>query len=452
MHEIIHNPRSGCALHGAVQTIGAIKGAVPIVHSNPGCAVSNYLANKASGAGNGYVSGYSIPGTGSLERHIIFGGASRLREQIKNTIKVVCGDLYIVLNSCEAAMVGDDLDAMTREAQEQGEAVIDSLLAGFHGDSYCGYENVVADIIQKLPIVRSIGKNTQQNLVNVLGIIPNKDVFFRGKLEETARILKGIGLESNTFFGYKNGVEEFANAQNASLTIVFSKWGLKAAEKLKELYGIPVLTVPSVPVGPDAVADFIHAVAEQIPAAKEKAEAFLKEEQQYFQYYFQALAEDIYEEHAGKNIAVVGEADIISSIAGFLSDYLGANVETAIITDLGNAGTDAENETEQWKKLAKNVYFSNDGKEIQSLLQSSNVDFILGSSLEDGIAIQKNIQNLPISYPVYHQVIANKSYAGIRGALSLTEDFLTGIKADDRKKKETLIAEKLYWGNGRAKR
>lgn len=430
MSEIIKSPRSGCGLHGVVQTVEAIRGAVPIVHSNPGCAVSNYLANKASGTVGGYVNGYSVPGTNSMERHIIFGGASRLREQIKNTVKVVQGDLYIVLNSCEAAMVGDDIDAMTREAQEQGLPVIDSLVAGFHGDSYYGYESIVTDIIQKIPAVVNIEKNTQQDLVNILGIIPGKDIFYRGELEEISRILNGIGLKTNTFFGYKNGVEEFANAQNASLTIVFSRWGLKAAEKLKELYGIPVLAFSSVPVGFEETAEFVHAVEEQIPRVHNNAEAFLQEESEYFQYYFNALVEDIYEEHTGRSIAVVGEESTVSSISHFLSNYFGANIDTAVITDLFGTADDKE----RLKEFAENIYFSKDEKEIHDILENSNADFILGSSLEDGTAESKKVPNLSISYPIYHKTVANKSYSGIRGALSLTEDFLTEIKTDNLKK------------------
>ena len=42
----VYKPRNGCALHGAVSTIEEIRGAIPIVHSNQGCAVQNYLANK----------------------------------------------------------------------------------------------------------------------------------------------------------------------------------------------------------------------------------------------------------------------------------------------------------------------------------------------------------------------------------------------------------------------
>ena len=42
MSNVIKNPRNGCALHGALQTVQEIKGAVPVVHANAGCGVVNY--------------------------------------------------------------------------------------------------------------------------------------------------------------------------------------------------------------------------------------------------------------------------------------------------------------------------------------------------------------------------------------------------------------------------
>ena len=186
----VKSPRNGCGLHGALQTVTEIKGIVPIVHANAGCAIQNYLADKSSGQVGSAVSGEEIFSTDALERHVIFGGASRLREQIKNTIKVAEADLYIVLNSCESAMVGDDVEAMTRESREQGEQVIECLTAGFHGDSHYGYEAVVSDILKKIKLVKEVEKEKNDRLVNIFGVLPHKDIYFKGDLEEIKRILE----------------------------------------------------------------------------------------------------------------------------------------------------------------------------------------------------------------------------------------------------------------------
>lgn len=432
MQAIIKSPRNGCGLHGAVQTIEEIRGVVPIVHSNAGCSVQNYLANKASGLGNGYGNGESVFSTAVQERHVIFGGASRLREQIKNVIKVVDGELYIVLNSCESAMVGDDIEAMTREAREQGEAVIECLTAGFHGDSHYGYETVVTDIIEKLPQVKKVSGEKNEKLVNIFGILPQKDIYFKGDLAEIKRILQGIGLEVNVFFGPSEGIEEFKKAPKAALNLVFSKWGRKPAEALQELYNIPNLEFTSVPLGPQEMEVFIDTVAKQLSIEEKVVADFLKKERQEFDYYYQSLSDSFYEEAAGKSIAVVGDESMVIRVAGFLKKYLGINVEIAIITD-------AFEKEEDLHSLAGKVYFTQDSREIQEILLHNDLELIMGSSLEDAAAEKKNIVNFEISYPVYSKVIANKSYAGNKGALTLIEDYLTAVKAANRLREQQLL-------------
>lgn len=439
MQTVIKNPRNGCGLHGAIQTIEEIRGVVPIVHSNAGCTIQNYLANKASGFGNGEVSGYSIPSTDVQERHVIFGGASRLREQIKNTVKVVNGDLYIVLNSCESAMVGDDIAAMTKEAVEQGEPVIDCLIAGFHGDSHYGYESVVTDIIKKIPVVKKIAEEKQENLVNIFGILPQKDIYFKGDLAEIKRILEGIGLKVNTFFGPENGVEEFKKAPSAALNLVFSKWGVKPAEKLEELYGIPKLVFSSVPIGIKEVREFVGKVGESLNLQEETVNAFLQKEEETFRYYFNGIVDSFYEEQAGKIIALVGDESTVLRIGKFVKEYLGAIIDVAVITDAFPGEDGKIKKSEELKALANEIYFSQDGKEIDNILIHSDVELILGSSLEDEAAKKKETLNLEISYPVYHKTIINKTYAGVNGALTLTEDYITAVKENNRKEEERLL-------------
>ena len=392
----------------------AEQGVVPIVHANAGCAIQNYLANQASGVGNGYVNGYSIPGTDSQERHIIFGGGSRLREQIKNTVKVVNGDLYIVLNSCESAMVGDDVDAMTREAAEQGEPVIDSLTAGFHGDSHYGYECVVSDILRKLPAIRKSGEEKEADLVNIFGILPKKDIYFKGDLAEVKRILQGIGLKVNTFFGPQNGIEEFVKAPNASLNLVFS----------------------SIPTGIKEVKEFVRTLSKAISLNEEQVHRFLEKEEEVFYYYFRGIVDSYYEDNVGKIVGIVGDESTVIRTAAFLKEYLGAIVETAVITDFFPSDElPRDKKAEELSGLAEELYFTQDGKEIRNILNHSEAELILGSSLEDQITNKREIPNLKISYPVYGRTILNKTYAGIQGAFTFTEDYISKVKESNQLRK-----------------
>ena len=278
MYDVIENPRNGCSLHGELLTISEMKGVVPIVHSNPGCGLHAYLSGSAGSIGNGYFYGENIPSTDSQERHVIFGGASRLREQIKNTLKVIEGKLYVVLNSCESSMVGDDIEAMTKEAYEQGEAVICSVNAGFHGDDHVGYRNIMTDLLKKIKTIKSADTEDEDDrpIVNIFGVIPHSSPTFRGDLEELKKLFSKLGIRLNTFFNNEDAVTELRNAHKAKLSISFSKWGLPAVKYLKEEDGIPYLALHSLPVSLEDLTVLIKKVREVINESAD-GEEYLRE-------------------------------------------------------------------------------------------------------------------------------------------------------------------------------
>ena len=441
MSDIIKNPRNGCALHGALKTVQEIKGAVPVIHANAGCGVIEYLANKASSGGNSRYSGYSVPGTAIQDRHVIFGGASRLREQIKNTIKVVNGDLYVILNSCESAMVGDDVDAMTREIVDQGEPVVDTLVAGFNGGEHYGYEHVMADILSGIDGVKKSEKNTDPKLVNILGIVPGKDPYWQGNLEEIKRILEGFGLRVNTFFGSYGGVEDLVNAKNAVLSIVFSRWGELPAELLKEKYGIPVLLRPSLPVGVKQVRDLANSIVELIDIDKDEVDSFLEKEEKYEKDLLYKAREDMIENDLSGTAVLIGDEEQVIRLGAFLTEILGLEINAVVITDL--LKTDEEHKsdnTEFLKNIAGNIYITADQKKIEDIIRSEKPEVIFGSSLEKKIADKFDIPIIEISYPVFEKLILNQASAGIKGELSFIEEYVTVAHKYKAEKKRKLLS------------
>ena len=425
MQNILKTPRNGCALQGSLQTLQEIKGVIPVIHSTSGCAYQNFLANKASGFGKSFISTEELPGTDMQERHIIFGGASRLREQIKNTIKVIDGKLYVVLNSCPSAMVGDDVDAMVRESQEQGEKVIDGLSAGFHGDVHYGYSQILTEVFQNLSKVDKSEVKKEKNLVNIFGILPQKDLFYKGDLEEITRILSAAGIKVNQFFGYSGGAEQLVNAKNASLNIVFSRWGQAPADKLEELYSIPTLTFDALPFGFDESADFIKLVSEKLGLDFAPVQDFLAKEAARLDYYFSSLKEVFYQNHLNKEVDIVADEAVAKRYARFLKKYFNSKINTVIITDfLPNDDNPESAKTESLKELAEKIYIAQDQSEIEKILSFTESGLILGSSLENKIAAKKAVPNLVVSYPSYNNLILNKSHAGITGAIQFAEDYI----------------------------
>ena len=367
----IENPRAGCALHGALATLEAIEGIVPIAHANAGCAMQHALAYRDSG---GYIGGQSVPATDITDKQVIFGGGARLREQIKNTVKVIDGRLYVVVGSCECAMVGDDLTGMAHEAAEQGLSVAASNIAGFHGGVHRGYERVFLDLIESLPELESTPARMEEDarpLVNVFGLVPGGNPHYKGDLEELRRILEAIGLAANVFFG-PDGYAALRTLPHARLNLVFSRWGEAIAARLEEKYGTPQLIFDSAPLGIEEVSLFAQALVERLDLDASAAERFLEREEALAEYFLLGAANRYFDEGAGKRIALVGDSETVLRIGGFLSRFAAVDIRAAIHTD-------RDDDEDIPAYFDGDTHASRDSGEIAAILRASNTDLIFAS-------------------------------------------------------------------------
>jgi nitrogenase molybdenum-iron protein beta chain len=421
MPDSIERSRYGCNLHGALQTLSVIEGVVPIVHSTPGCGIQNYISNSAGGNSAGYLTGYSVPNSNVYEKQVIFGGTSRLREQIKNAVKVIKGDLYVTLSGCEAEMVGDDIISMTQEIVNQGESAIYYKAPGFKGDQHIGYEGVVDALITQLSQLISTIPEKEAGLVNILGIIPKQDLYWQGNLDEIERILGNVNVEVNKLFGYSQTIENWNRVPLAQLNIVVSKWGIKAAEKLKEIYGTPYITVEDIGIGAEEIEEFLWKIGEALGLQKEQIESYLSREKERFTYNLKQITEYYYDYDFQRNAVLVGDESTILRYGRFLTKYFGMEIEAAIITDYtGEEGKQVPNPI--ISEIAQEVYYERDSRSIDKIISNTQVEIIFGSGLENQIAGKLKIPNFIISYPAYGKVIITKKDLGYEGASNIIEE------------------------------
>ncbi|MDR1656521.1 MAG: hypothetical protein LBT47_03045 [Deltaproteobacteria bacterium] len=437
--------RGGCAFHGALWTAASIEGLTPVVHSNAGCVAQAFLAARASGIG--LADWLQIPSTRAIERHVVFGGGSRLREQIKNTVKIIEARLYGVIHGCESAMVGDDIPGLTKEAVEATHRVICSLVCGLHGDSRLGYSRAMADFVaaagdfkDKIKLSSALGPESPPR-VNILGVVPVTDLNYRGDLLEIARLLEGLGVRANIFFGPLEGVEELVNAGDADLSLIFSKWGQAAARKLLELHTVPLAQLPSMPLGFKGLKTLSEILTQNLQAGPwgQGAEAFLQSEQLKLEYLLEPLNQ-FRGEILGAPVALVGDESLLAGLAGFLRDELGAEIVLAIITeplsDDEASGDDLANgedlpSSPQFQALSEfsaQVVRTSDSAEIERLIAQTRPLIILGGEPEKVLAEKYGTGHLTVSFPG-RQIVLGRTYVGINGAAALAEAYVSQILA-----------------------
>lgn len=440
----IERPRSFCALGGAMLTAGAIQGVVPILHTAMGCGGSIYWNQVGSTGylGAGYCGGMAVPSSNVKEKDIIFGGTERLTEQIENTVKLVEGELYIVLTGCMTDIIGDDIHSVIKEFRERDVNIIGAETGGFKGDGYKGYELVLKTLIENY-----IEKKPQKskNKVNLWGIVPGQDAFWRGNLNNLRVLLSKLGLQVNTFFTEEDTLEGIKNSSDAALNIVVSEvYGVDSAETFKDIHSVPYIT-SQLPIGPSATEEFIRKVSSVLDIDNNLRDNVIESENSLYYRYVDRIADSYNDQDFQRYAVVVGDWNYSVALTRFLADDLGWLPELTVVTDF----FDEEKATKINESLAKlsfgyktKVVYETDASEIQYHLSrhwpqskgekfydSFSPAFVIGSHLERQLAVNIGAGHLTVTYPVGNRVVLTRGYTGYLGGLNLIEDIFSVLVA-----------------------
>ncbi len=109
---------------------------------------------------------------------------------------------------------------------EQGVPVIWAETGGFRGNSYHGYELVLESLLKNFAAADG---EKRRHHVNLRGIAPAFDVFWRGNLLGLRRLLARLGLTANTFFTVDDSVADIRQAGSAFLRAAGAALGLDPA-------------------------------------------------------------------------------------------------------------------------------------------------------------------------------------------------------------------------------
>lgn len=163
---VIHSePLHGCAFSGAMSTSVHIRDAVVLAHAPKSCANITYQSINSTGRRTLFERGALLPVsiapnlecTEMGESEVIFGGMAKLEEKIFE-IKAAKPRAIVVVSSCPAGIIGDDVDKV-RLLSEPGLPVVtikaDGNMAGdyLQGMLMC-YTSLARQIIRKdVPVV-----------------------------------------------------------------------------------------------------------------------------------------------------------------------------------------------------------------------------------------------------------------------------------------------------------
>lgn len=433
MAKILDQPRYKCAL-AAMQTVQSIPGAIPILHSGPGCAAKLNDNNGTSGRYSPNI----FPCTSISEKEVVFGGSAKLKSTIENALKVIDADLFVVLSGCTGEIIGDDIEEVAGNFADAAKPVIWAKTPGFKGNNYVGHDWILKSIFEQYlehEEVASLNEDgeKEKGLVNLFVAPPQQDPYWLGNLREIEKLLSSIGLKPNTIFGFGRGLDNLKKIPRAEFTILVSPWaGLESAKYLERRYGIKLLQYPVLPIGATETTKFLRAVQEFTGVDKNLVEKVITENEAEFYYYIERFADTLLETRIlGKRFTVASDSQYAIAVTKFLVNDMGLFPEKIFITDdapKSKQETIIKEVNTLNYGITTPVQFTTDGHDIHE--QIKNVDFagtplILGSNWEKKLATELGAHFVNVSYPMLEKLVINDHIAGYSGGLHLLEQIFT---------------------------
>jgi nitrogenase molybdenum-cofactor synthesis protein NifE len=231
----------GCAFDGAQIALLPIADVAHIVHGSIACAGSSWdnRGTRSSGARL-----YKIGMTTDLtEQDVIMGrGEKRLFHSIKQAIDSYSPSAVFVYNTCIPALIGDDIEAICKSAQERwGTPVVPIDCAGFYGTKNLG-NRIAGDAMVKHvcgtrepdPLPHGAESDTfKVHDVNLVG-----EYNIAGELWHVLPLLDHLGIRVLCTLSGDARFHEVQTMHRAKVNMmVCSKAMLNVARKLEDSFG-----------------------------------------------------------------------------------------------------------------------------------------------------------------------------------------------------------------------
>ena len=313
------------------------------------------------------------------EREIVFGGENALKEALVRADKLYDTSLLLVVAGDVPSIIGDDIEAVINSVSLKKDVIwVDA--AGFQGTMRQGYEGALLRLADLMKECDRIEKS-----VNLIGLCQD-DYKAEADIKEIKRLLSRAGISVNCVISDCT-YRELEMAPAAELNVVMGQ-GYDLARHMQKEHGVPFIEV-GYPYGLAGTKEFIDSICMHIDLGYD-------------------LEKDLDIEPFRRLYLYLSElyGTPVSVIVDFHARCLADGFEIEVLSSV-------EGDPDQFERDVK----------------GSNTTMLFGSSFEQKLARDLKIPLLRFSYPVFDQVCIydDAPYAGIRGAVCLTESIINAI-------------------------
>lgn len=419
-----------CAPLGASIAFRGIENCVPLIHGSQGCStyIRRYVISH-------FKEPIDIASSNFSESSAIFGGGDNLKTALDNLIRQYNPEAIGIATTCLSETIGDDVRLYVDQYRKskQGEnipALIHASTPSYQGTHMEGYHEAIKATVQAI----AQGGPCDGSLNLIPGFLSAED------LRLLKEILTAFGIAFTMLPDYSETLDGEAWAEYrklssggtpvesirgmgraaATIQLGINLKGLKtAATYLEERFGVRALTC-GLPIGVrenDAFFDILKEVS-----GKDIPEVYEKERNRLIDAYI-----DGHKYVFGKRAIVYGEADLVTSMAGFLD-------EIGVVPVLCGTGAAKRNLEATVKGVLRHggqevqVREETDFESMLDACEAVKPDIVIGSSKGYYISRRLGVPLVRVGFPIHDRVGGQRiQHVGYRGTQQLFDRIVNAL-------------------------
>lgn len=399
----------GCAFEGAQIALFPYADAAHLVHGPITCLGASWetRATPTSYTGRDFTQmGFT---TGISTNDVVFGGEQKLLEAIDYIMAHYAPEAIFVYATCVTALIGDDLDAICKQAAAKYQLPV----VPVHAPGFVGSKNLGSRLGGEAALASLIGTKepelTTDFDINLIG-----EYNVTGDLWQYSHLLEELGIRILATLSGDGRVGSIRCAHRAKLNvIVCAKSLISLTRKMEEKYAIPSISLSF--YGKRDTSSGLLAIAEALGDAGliARTKTLIAREEAKLE----ARLQPYREVFRGKKAVLNTGGNKTWSIAAALQDLGIEVVATAV-----KKATEADREKAREYLGASGVLMMDPGSEQARIIDERGAHLLLAGGRSLYTAIKKRIAFADVNQE------KKKSYGGYDGLLNLAEDLKNALE------------------------
>lgn len=305
-----------CQQINSMAALMSLEDAVFIAHAPQGCVGCTSLAVDQFRVGQAHrgvknIRNPRIIVTNLDQKSVIFGGENKLKKAVESAVERYHPKLIFVFGSCASGIIGDDIDAIVKELQQEYTALIIPIHCEGFRSKICASGFDTAFISIHKYILKNEKLPKEEGLINLFAPV---SISYADQ-KEMERMLGNLELEVNyiPFYSSLEKIKKIPAAQaSTSICKVFADEFMKS---LEEDFDIPY-SHTVMPIGVRNTDIWFLGIAKAVGKEKEALEIVEKEHKRIL-----PLVADIKKRLKGKRVFICGGTGRSFAAAALIDDF-----------------------------------------------------------------------------------------------------------------------------------